>query len=166
MVSTDVAPVAEGRREIANPNTGELIDLDTVATNDIALLVDESADERAVRARFERALKAELLERLDKAAKRSFVAGDYKLEAGQPKVWDTDETGLRAALLKLVAEDRLAIEAVDAAVPKETIVKAKRSGLKMLHEHADERVRTVVGDYDRRVENTSRTVRISRVVQR
>lgn len=152
--------------EALNPITGELVDVANATTTDLAAFRDEIRDARDRLSAWARSIDGELVARLDVEAKRSANVGDWKITAGAPKEWRTDEVGLRAALLKLVRKGKLSRAAVDAAVEEVKTVHARRAGLKALHGHADEEVRNTVADYDRYEPVAQRRVSVSRRVER
>jgi hypothetical protein len=162
-MSTPNTTVATTPREVLNPLTGELVDLAAATTTDLAIERDEVRTARDAISTWAKAIDQELTDRLDREAKRSATVGGYKLTVTAPTVRQTDEIGLRAALLKLVDDGVLSDAAVDAAVEVVEVVKARRSGINALHKHANDRVRQVAGDYDQEVPNQSRRVTVNRV---
>ncbi|MCK9250664.1 MAG: hypothetical protein M0P31_17005 [Solirubrobacteraceae bacterium] len=161
--STEVVSPAQAV-EVVNPLTGELVDVAALPTDALAVERNEIRAARDAISAWARAIDGELTARLDREARRSATVAGYKLSVTAPEVWSTDALGLRNALAALVADGVLSQAAVDAAVEPVTKVEARRRGLTALHNHADERVKSTVAEYDRRVENPTRRVTVTEVV--
>jgi hypothetical protein len=76
--------------EVVLPSTGELVDLSSLATDEIAGQLTTFTELVAEIGRFKRAASDELASRLDHEGRRSAFVGDYRIEVSAPteKVWD------------------------------------------------------------------------------
>ncbi|MBA3688442.1 MAG: hypothetical protein H0W81_06410 [Chloroflexi bacterium] len=147
--------------EVAFPITGEVLDLSTADTGKLARARDEILDiERQFR-EVKHALDAEVLARMDRAAKWTLRADGLKLEGTSPgrKSW-YDGPALREALMGLVDAGVIDVAAADAAV--ETVVTYKPSvrGIKALRKLGGE-VEQAIGEHEELVDVTRR-VSVSR----
>ena len=127
-MSTDVDRAVQ----FANPITGEVLTLAS-PDRDLGSYLADLRDFESVLREHKRIVTRELLERFDKQASWTHRFEGLKLTSSSPapvEEWDGAE--LREALLALVDEGVLAIEAVDAAV--ETIVsyKPRKTGINAL----------------------------------
>lgn len=154
--------VAKPVRQAVDPLSGELVDLAAQTTTDLAEARDRVREVRDAVSSWARSLDEEITARLDFEARRSVEVGGWKVESQSPTLWETDTSALHEALTVLVNEGVLSPHALDAALQPVETVKASRRGLNALHKHADPRVRQVVGEYDREVENPNRRVTVKR----
>lgn len=103
-------------RELAIPATGELLDLESAATDSLAQRIDEIRELRGALADAERAISDEVLARMDRRAQWTARVGDYELQARTPSSEvDYDLGRLREELDGLVAQGLLEPEAATAA---------------------------------------------------
>lgn len=91
--------------EIVLANTGEVVDPQALATDELARHVDDIREARRALADAERVLQDEVLTRMDRRGEWTATVGDYRLEASSPQAAvDYDESRLRAELEALVDE--------------------------------------------------------------
>lgn len=138
-IGAEVALANAGTPAVVHPITGEVLDLDS-PTDILAAALSRAKEQGAGLQAFTRAIKDELLHRMDyehcytvHAIGVGKVAGDGK----RPP--DHDGTRLLAALLPLVP-DVLSMRAVEAAVERVTTYKPRKAGINALLKSTDERV--------------------------
>jgi hypothetical protein len=155
-MSTDVTTTSQ----LVNPVTGEALTLAS-PTEDLGRWLADIRDFEYQLREAKRTVTTEILARLDKNAEWTAHLPGLKIRGDSPQpVEEWDGAQLREALLELVDEGVLAIEAVDAAV--ETIVsyKPRKAGINKLRKLGG-RVAEVV-DSLKRASEKDRRVTVSR----
>ncbi len=149
--------------EVVDRETGELVSLEGATLEHLAelraqrgILVGEANAENKL-------IDAEIVARLDLDATRSATAGRFRIKVPAPTVRETDELGLRAALLEASADGLISPDAIDRAVEIVEVPRARRAGITALHRHADERVRAIAAQFDREVDAPSRRASVTEV---
>lgn len=158
-----MSEVAKRPGAVANPATGEVIDL-SGPTDLLAEYLDDLRNlDRELRVVKDR-IAAEITARLDVENRRSAEVGGWVVETQAPTVWETDALHLLDGLLNLAALDDapLSADAAQQAVRVVESLKVDRRKLKSLRNHPDERVRGVVAEFDREVPNPARRVSVKR----
>jgi hypothetical protein len=115
--------------EVLNPTTGEILSLDR-PTGELGRYLLEVREFEQVLREHKNLVTRELLARLDKDASWTLYEDGLKIVGQSPapvKEWDGAE--LRSALLGLVDEGVLSIEAVDAAVETIVTYKPRKAGI-------------------------------------
>ena len=103
--------------ELVIPGTGEVLDLEGMATDDLAARMDEVRELRARLADADRAMSDELLARMDRRSEWTATVGDWRVEGSSPETLiDYDVDALRDALQALVVAGLIDPEAASAAV--------------------------------------------------
>lgn len=118
--------------QVLNPVNGEVLTLDAKSDQLGAYLADVREFEFLMR-ESKRAVTQELLARMDKNASWTMSLPGWKLSSrssAKEEAWDGAE--LRTALLDLVDEDVISIEAVDAAVETVVTYKPRKVGINNL----------------------------------
>ena len=155
-MSTEVAPVPE----FANPITGEVLTLASPNADLGRYLADLREFEGRVR-EYKRAVTDELLARMDRSASWTVHAEGVKLSGASPQPSEEwDGPALREALLDLVDEGVLSIEAVDAAVETVVSYKPRKAGINALRKLGG-RAAELVAEHRREVEK-QRYITVSR----
>lgn len=158
-MTTDVAT-----NEVVDRETGELVDLDRETNLEVLaglraqrgeVITDANAENRRIDAR--------IVHLLDLDATRLAAAGRWRIKVPAPTVRETDELGLRAALLEASRDGLISPEAIDRAVEIVEVPRGRRPGIKALHAHADPRIREIAARYDREVEATTRRATVTEV---
>ena len=129
--STSVAPVSG--RVVSVPGTGEQLDLDA-SDDQLATWLKEMQEFRKSMAVIERALKDELLSRMDRRGRWTHHAAGASVSAESPQPGeDFDGEGLYRELMDIVRDGELDREAVDAAIELLPVsYKVKKSGITAL----------------------------------
>lgn len=118
--------------QFANPVTGEVLTL-AAETGDLGRYLADLREFESVLREHKRIVSRELLARMDRAASWTFHAGALKLTGQSPapvREWDGAE--LRDALLGLVDEGLITVEAVDAAVETVVSFRPRAAGISAL----------------------------------
>lgn len=147
-MSTDLTPTTTG---VVHPDTGEIITPESPPEKLGAFIADIRSHESEIR-ELKQVASRWLIAQMDKAASWTLTVPGLKLSAPSPQpVEEFDGPALREALLDLVDEGVLSIEAVDKAV--ETVVKyePRKSGINALRKRGG-RVAAVVDAHAREVE--------------
>jgi hypothetical protein len=153
-MSTEIATVI-------SPRTGEVISLDAPDQDLGGFLNDVRDLESAIR-ESKRAVHDELLRRMDSAATWTVHVPGLKLSGPSPAPTEEfDELELRTALLTLVDEGVISVEAVDRAIEPVVTYKARRAGINALRKLGG-RVAETVTAHARSVEKT-RYVKVERL---
>lgn len=156
-MSTEIAATTQ----VVNPATGEALTLAS-PTEDLARCLADIRDFEAQVRDVKRSLTGELLARLDKDASWTLHLPGMKLRGDSPEPQeDWDGAGLRDALLLLVDNGDLAIEAVDAAVETTVTYKPRKAGINKLRKLGGQVAETV--EAFRQVRERDRRVSVSRV---
>jgi len=149
------------RVRLFSPTTGAELDLGDAGTNELAAMRAYIRDLEEDLRLAKQALDAEVLRRMDQAAKWSWSGDGWKLMAPSPApATEYDAAQLRARLDELAAEGVLDASAVDAAVEKVTTLKVRAAGVKALAKLGGA-VAQAVADCSRQVEKPRR-VTVSR----
>jgi hypothetical protein len=136
---------------VVSPRTGEVIGLDAPIQDLGGWLADVREQESLLR-EAKSAVQSEVLARMDKDRRWTVHAGGYKLESSSAEPTEGyDELALRSALLDLVDEGELTVEAVDRAVEVVVTYKAKKAGIAALKKGGG-RVAEIVAEHARLVE--------------
>lgn len=119
--------------QFANPVTGEVLHLGSPDVDLGRYLADLREFESVLR-EHKKMVQRELLSRMDRRAEwTAHLEGGLKLTGQSPKLQeDWDGAALKSALMSLVDEGVLAVEAVDAAVETEISFKVKKAGINRL----------------------------------
>lgn len=156
MSSTDLTrPI-----EVMNPTTGEVLTL-AAPTDDLGGFLADVREFKELLRESERVVSQELLFRMDKGAAWTLHGRGLKISGDSPapvEAWDGAE--LRTALLELVDDGVLAVEAVDAAVETVVTYKPRKAGINALRKLGG-RVGEVVDGLAVKAEKT-RSVRVTR----
>jgi hypothetical protein len=94
-------------RELTIPTTGEVLDLETATTTDVALELERVDDVIGQLDEARADLKAELIARLDRSNRRSAEVGDWRLETNAPTSEQYDVDALARNLEPLVGDGKL-----------------------------------------------------------
>lgn len=144
---TDIAPTTEPRT-LTNPATGEVINLDTDATDIVARFALDVQDVIDQLAEIRDAARVELTVRMDRAATWTFRHDDLEAKALSPTAGGEtfDAKPLRQDLMALAEEGVLDILAVDKAVEMDITprYKARKAGIDALRKLPDPRVAEVI----------------------
>jgi hypothetical protein len=155
-VSTEV----DTQFTVVSPASGEVLTL-AAPTGDLAGWLADVREWESNLREAKRIVQAEILARLDKQASWTTHEAGLKISGDSPaptEIWDGAE--LRTALLELVDEDLLSIEAVDAAVQTVVTYKPAKAGISKLRKLGG-RVADVVDSLCQTVER-ERRVTVSR----
>jgi hypothetical protein len=161
LVSSQEIALAQPRWVI-DPSTGEVVDLDS-PIDQLAACMD-NIRELESRIREEKSkLTREFLERFDKQAEWSTVAGDFQVSAPSPKPREEfDGPGLHEALRVLVDDGTISVEALDAAVETVISYEPRRTGINKLRKLGG-RAEKIIRAYTTETQPT-RYVKVSRRV--
>lgn len=146
---------------VADPITGEVLDLATAATDELAAYLANVRDLEHRLRDHKKAAQAEVLKRMDSEATWTVRVGDWKLTGASPSpkvVYDAQ--GLQADLRQLAADDLVAPAAVERAVETVTSLRVSQAGINAL-EKLGGAVAEVVARH-RREEPRDRRVAVSR----
>ena len=117
---------------VVSPRTGEVLNLDA-PTEDLGGYLADVRETESMLREAKRLVTCELVSRFDQAAKWTVHAGGLKLSAPSPAPTEEfDAPALRDALLELVDQGLLSVEAVDAAVETVVSYKARKGGINAL----------------------------------
>lgn len=118
---------------LVHPLTSEVVDLINAPDRELAAFLKGLRDDTSNMNNAKRIVTQEILRRMDGDAAWTRHAGPYKLVSSSPEpVEEFDAASLRGALLELVDEKELTIEAVDRAIEQVITYKAHKSGIKAL----------------------------------
>lgn len=152
---TDIVPGAQ----FAHPLTGELLTLDS-PTEDLASYMIDLRDFELTLREHKQMVNRELLSRMDRQARWTLPAGDYKLSAPSPEPsQEFDGAELYDVLCALVEEGEITMDAVNAAVEIQHTYKVRAAGVKALRKL--DGVREVIDRHATPVEK-ARYVKVSR----
>ena len=118
---------------VADPATGEVIDLATATTDALAAYLANVRDLEHTLREQKKAAQGEVLRRMDSEATWTVRVGDWKLTGASPApkvVYDAE--GLQADLQQLAADDLVAPAAVDRAVETVTSLRISQAGINSL----------------------------------
>lgn len=130
---TDLVPL-DPASVVVHPLTGELVDIANAPDDELAQFL-EGIDEAKARVQDAKSVVSqEVMRRMDRMNVRNMRAGVYGVTVNRPPEAATgyDGAGLLDDLLRLVDEDVLAIEAVNAAVQTEVSYKVDRHAVNRL----------------------------------
>ena len=148
--------------QLANPLTGEVLTLAS-PDEDLVKLLDDLKEYGSVIQEHRRMVGRELIARLDRQAKWTAYAGDFKFSSASPapsEEWDGIE--LRTALLGFVDAGKLSIQALDAAIETVVTYKVRKQGVNALRKLGG-RIAEVVDELAMRIERGERSVRVERI---
>jgi hypothetical protein len=155
-----VAQVGE-RIQLADPDTGELVDLGNATEDQLARALDAIADHYREIASWKRMVSDEVLRRMDSFASWTIHAGGLKLTAPSPAPQIAyDEPALREALETLADAGRFDHQAVERAVERVVTFKVHAAALKALAKLGDDVAMAIAGHAT--TLDKTRTVRVSR----
>ena len=118
---------------VADVATGEVLDLNAAATDELASYIARVRDLEGELRAAKRAVTAELLERMDRQAQWTVVAGEWKVSGDSPAPRVTyDAEALAAELQMLVDADLLAPNAAAKAVERVVSWKVSQAGVNAL----------------------------------
>lgn len=144
------------------PATGEVLDLEGMATDELAARVDEVRELRDRLADADRAISDELLARMDRRSEWTATVGDWRVEGSSPETLiDYDLDALEQALQQLVVAGHIdpaaATDAVRTTVTRRP-AKARINRLIKLGGQVAERINATrtTGSRPRRVKVTRR----------
>jgi hypothetical protein len=121
------------RVRLFSPSTGEEVIPADAATNTLAEVRDAIRTVEEDLRLAKQTIDAELIGRMDSAAKWSVSVGGFKLSAPSPAPSvEYDAQALRGRLEELVADGLLSMQAVDAAVEVVTTFKVRAAGVNAL----------------------------------
>lgn len=148
--------------QFANPVTGEVLSLAS-SENELGRYLSDLREFESVIREHKKMVTRELVARMDRQASWTIHAGEgIKLTSQSPKPEEQfDGAGLRSALLGLVDEGVLSIEAVDAAVELVLSYKAHKKGINALRALGG-RAKALVDEHATEVQK-ERYVSVSRV---
>jgi hypothetical protein len=118
--------------QLVDPDTGEVTDLAGAPDVLLARTLDDLDAQRNELTDWRRAVAAEVLRRMDNAARWTIHAGPFKLHAPSPLAAEYDARPLWDDLQILIAAGRFGQEALDAAIEQVTTFKPRAAGLKAL----------------------------------
>lgn len=158
-------PVPDGALELArplrHPATGELFDLATIETDQLARARAELIDLRHRLDEFSALLDAELVPRMDRENTHTLRAGGYKLVSPPATVVDWNEAQLSMELQVLVDTGRLSQGAANKALKRVVEYKPQPGELKKLMTNADPEVRRAIEACRDERPNLNRRVKIT-----
>lgn len=132
MTQTPLSPQIVPQQTIVSPSTGEVLAPDSPVEDLGRFLTDVRSHESEVR-EAKRTVTRWVVARMDSAASWSLHAPGFKLTAPSPKPTEQfDGPALREALLPLVDEGVLSVEAVDAAVEPVVTYEPRKRGINAL----------------------------------
>ncbi|HEU4975723.1 MAG TPA: hypothetical protein VFT50_11580 [Baekduia sp.] len=151
---------------VVNPATGEVVDLDTAPTTDLASGLQDLEALLTRLGDFRQLVIDTLAGRMDTANSRTERVGEFILETNAPTVEDCPVGPLREVLDRLVADGVLDGSVVDRVIttppPKFPEPRVAKRELNKLKGHADERVTDAISEVvERRPQR--RTLKIKRV---
>lgn len=118
---------------VADPATGEVLDLATATTDALAAYLANVRDLEHTLREHKKAAQAEVLRRMDNAAQWTVTVGEWKLSGASPAPKVTyDAEALAAELQQLVDDDLLAPAAATKAVEQVTSWKVRQAGVNAL----------------------------------
>lgn len=126
--STELAPPATA----TDPITGEVYELATADTLQLAEALDVSAEWKRKLDEFRRDVSDEVLTRMDHDTRYSAAVGHFKIKGDGPRTGDYDGETLHTGLAKLVRAGVISDSAMEAAVEIETSYKVKKRGVNAL----------------------------------
>ncbi len=145
---------------VVSPRTGELLTLDAPDQDLGNYLLDVREHESLLR-EAKSIVQGELLRRFDQDRMWTRHVPGLELKGSSPEpVEEYDELALRSALLELVEEGVLTVEAVDRAVEPVVTYKARKAGISALRKGGG-RVAEIVDEHARLTEK-KRYVTVSR----
>lgn len=148
---------------VVEPITGEILDLATATTTDLAAAVERIADALDALHEVRVDLVEEVARRLDSMNTRSEVVGEYVLKTNAPTVESYDPEVLAGAVEALVAAGALAPEVAGRIVKTvtKTEVKVDRTEVNKLKKSADPAILAAVAGA-RRILPQRRTLKVER----
>lgn len=149
------------RIQLADPHTGELVDLHVATEDVLARALDTLADRQREMSSWKQMISDEVLRRMDASASWTIHANGLKLTAPSPAPQvEYDAAALRVALDDLADAGRFDHEAVERAVERVVTFKVHAAALKALAKLGDDvalAIATHATNLDKR-----RAVRVSR----
>lgn len=134
-MSTDL----EHAQQIVNPKTGEALTLDS-DTADLARYLDDIRELTSVLREADRFVSREIIRRMDAGAVGwTLHVPGFKVSAPSPqRKEEWDGADLYAALMQLVDQRLLTVEAVNAVVEQNIEFKVKKAGINTLRKLGDD----------------------------
>lgn len=142
---------------IFDPVTGAEIDLAEAPDEQLAELRDLIRDAEEEQRLAKQAIDAEVIARMDRAAKWTLRAGGFEMTAPSPALKNevVDAAALHAALMVFVDDGLLSVEAVDAAVQQVLTFKPRKAGIDALRKRGG-RIAEVIAEHEQQVQPSRR----------
>lgn len=122
----------DGAVSLVHPQSGELLDLSTAKSGEIAAWIEAIRDwESSARAARQFA-SAELHERMDRAASWTLRDGVYEVKGESPERVEYDVDELRRVLDALRDSGKITADAAAGAIKEEVVYKASKRGINAL----------------------------------
>jgi hypothetical protein len=129
LVATSLIP-APGH--LLDPQTGELIELAEAEDDRVAEILARLKDLEAQLKQASEEVKGEVIRRMDKAARWTLEAGEWRLKSSSPGVVDYDQKLLKAELNGLVSKGVIDSTAVGRAFTTRMTESVSKSGVNAL----------------------------------
>lgn len=117
------------------PMVGEVVDLATAGTDDLADAIDRIRDLEGQLRAAKRQLADEAIQRMDREVNWTLTGEDWKLSAPSPGRVEWDAEAVAATLARMVIDERVPREAAEQAVAVKPVVKV--AGLNALLKRPD-----------------------------
>lgn len=117
---------------LVHPQTGEIIDLHSAASDQIAQWIESVREWEANAREAKQLAAAELHDRMDRSASWTLHAGEYTIVGESPNRVEYEVGTLRGVLGHLVEDGLITAEAADAAVKAEVTYKPAKRGINAL----------------------------------
>lgn len=151
---------------IIHPVSGEVLELETATTTDVAEALARLGDLYNDLAAFKTRLVDEIAGRMDKANARTETVGNYKIEVNAPRTEAYPVPTMRQALQELVDAGALEASVLDRVIttpePKEPEPRVELREVNKLKRHGDPRVQAAIARV-RDVQPARRTAKITRL---